>query len=94
MDDISVIVENKEDMLEKINDTFKEYNMKINQWKIKILIQLFSNKQQIYPDIFLDGIMLEMVHSFTYLESKITNDGKSHTETVSQIMRAIQTQKV
>jgi len=61
--------------------------MKINQRKTKILI---CSKQQIYANITLDGIPLEAVQSFTYLGSKITSDGKSHTDIVCGIAQAKQ----
>jgi len=87
-DDIAVIAENEEDlsnMLKKMNDTLKEYHMKINQRKTKVLI---CSKQQIYANIFLNGKMLETVQNFIYLGSKITSDGNSNTDIISRIAQA------
>lgn len=80
--DIAVIVESKEDltnMLEKMNGTLNDYYMKIDQRKT-------NSRQQVYPNIILDGIRLETVQNFTYLYSKITNDGEIHTDTVCRII--------
>lgn len=58
-------------MLKKINDMLKEYYMKLNQRKIKIFKCI---KQQIYTNIALDEMLLEIVQIFTYMKSKITID--------------------
>lgn len=69
-------------MLEKLNDTLKEHHTKINQRKTKVLVCI---EQQICANVALDGIMLEKQFTILlYLESKITIDGKSHTDTVGQ----------
>jgi len=74
-------------VLKYLNGILKEYNIKINQRTIKVMIY---SRQQLYPNIALDGIILETVQSFTYLGSKITNDGKSHTDTICRIAHAKQ----
>jgi len=72
--------ENITNMLEKMNNTLKEYYTKKNQQKTKIII--ICSKQQICSNIALDGLMLEIVQSFTYLGSKITRYRKSCSNTI------------
>lgn len=66
-DDIVVIAESEEDITlytqKNECDTLKEYNMKINQRKIKIPI---FNKQQLYVNIALNRMLLETIQSFTF----------------------------
>lgn len=50
---------------------------------------LICNKQQLYANIVLDGIFFDTDQIFTYLGSKITNYGKSHTDTVYRIIKKI-----
>lgn len=94
IDDIAVIAENKKDltnMLEEMNDTLKEHYIKINQRKTKILL---CNKQQFYANIVLDGMLMETVQNFTYIDkylgNKITSDWKSHTDTICRTAQAKQ----
>lgn len=71
-----------------MNGTLKEHHIKINHRKTKVLV---CNKQQIYANIVLDGLMLEKVQNVdTYLGSKIPSIYKSHTNTIKQIVQSKQ----
>lgn len=65
-----------------MNDSCKEYKMKINKNKTKILI---CSKQALISDLTIENEKLETVQCFTYLGSKITYDGKSEMDIKSRI---------
>lgn len=69
-DDNSLIAESEEalgNMLTKMNDSCKEYKMKINKSKTKILI---CSKQELLSNISIENEKLETVQCFTYLGTK------------------------
>jgi len=70
-----------------MNDNCKEYKMKINKKKTKILK---CSKQALNSNITIENKKLETVQSYKYLGSKITNDGKSETEIKSRIAQVKQ----
>lgn len=89
-DDIALIAESDEalgNMLTKMNDSCKEYKMKINKSKTKILI---CSKQELLSNITIENEKLETVQCFTYLGSKITHDGRSEMDINSRIAQAKQ----
>lgn len=89
-DDIALIAESDEalgNMLTKMNDSCKEYKMKINKSKTKILI---CSKQELLSNITIENEKLETVQCFTYLGSKITHDGRSEIDIKSRIAQAKQ----
>jgi hypothetical protein len=55
----------------------------------KLLNTTFRTEHEMITET-LDRILLETVLSFTYLESKITSDGKSHTDIVCRIAQTNQ----
>lgn len=89
-DDIALIAESEEalgNMLTKMNDSCKEYKMKINKSKTKILI---CSKQESLSNITIENEKLETVQCYTYLGSKITHDGRSEMDIKSRIAQAKQ----
>jgi len=89
-DDISMIAESEDElgnMLTKMNDSCKEYGMKINENKTKILI---CSKQELISNITVEGEKLETVQCFTYLGSKVRYDGKSEMDINSRISQSKQ----
>ncbi|KAF0733289.1 Retrovirus-related Pol polyprotein LINE-1 [Aphis craccivora] len=89
-DDIALIAESEEalgNMLTKMNDSCKEYNMKINKSKTKILI---CSKQELLSNITIENEKLETVQCFTYLGSKITHDERIEMDIKSRIAQAKQ----
>lgn len=65
---------------EKMSGALIERHMKMSQRKINV-----RSKQHTYVNIVFDGMTWETIHNFTHLRSKIINDGKNHTDTVSTI---------
>ncbi|KAF0761648.1 Retrovirus-related Pol polyprotein LINE-1 [Aphis craccivora] len=89
-DDIAFIAESEEvlgNMLTKMNDSCKEYKMKINKSKTKISI---CSKQELLSNITIENEKLETVQCFTYLGSKITHDERSEMDIKSKIAQAKQ----
>jgi len=86
--DIAMKLEKEEDLgniLTKMNDSCKEYGIKINKNKTKILI---CSKQELISNIIIENENLETVQCFTYLRSKITHDGKSEMDIKCRIAQA------
>uniref|UniRef100_A0A2S2QAL0 Reverse transcriptase domain-containing protein n=1 Tax=Sipha flava TaxID=143950 RepID=A0A2S2QAL0_9HEMI len=85
-----MIVESEEalgNILTKMNDSCKEYKMKINNSKTKILI---CSKQKLLSNITIENEKLETVQCFICLGSKITHDGRSEMDIKSRIAQAKQ----
>lgn len=74
-------------MLKKMYDSCKEYGMKINKSKIKILI---CSKQESTSNTIIEDEKLETIQCFTYLGSKITHDGKIEMDIKCRIAQAKQ----
>lgn len=82
---IVMIVENEKElsnMLIKMNDSCKEYKMKINNNQTEILIY---NKQAVILYIINKNEKLEIFQWLTYLRSKIICDEKSEMDIKSRI---------
>ena len=71
----------------KVNEVGKEFGMKINIKKTKIMV---VSKNKVVPrvDIILDGQTVEQVSSFTYLGQKFTENGKCDEEIKCRIGQA------
>ena len=65
-------------MMDRLNKISKEYDMKINIKKTKIM--RISKGKETTVKITIDGKELEQVGKFCYLGSMITNDAKCHVE--------------
>lgn len=89
-DDIALITENEEDLqkilckMDKIME--EEFNMRINANKTKVLV--CSRNDENKTAIELRNETIQEVNEFTYLGSKITNDGRSSKEIISRIAQA------
>lgn len=59
-----------------MNNILKEYYMKVNKWKIKLLI--INSREQINTTHTqaLIGVILETVYNFIYLKNKVSCNGK------------------
>lgn len=58
----------------------KDYKLSLILYtKVSIFLS-YCNRQQVNTNIIMDNRTLENVTNFTYLGSKITNNGKSKTE--------------
>jgi len=81
-----VIIEESEkelgNMLTKLNDSCKQYKIKINKNKTKLLI---CSKQALFSNITIENEKLGTVQCFTYLGSRVTYDGKSEMDIKSRI---------
>jgi hypothetical protein len=69
------------DKMEKIMD--RQYNMKINKGKMKILVR--GRHENAWTQVQINDQLLKQGRKFTYLGSKITKDGRSKKETASRI---------
>ena len=70
-------------MMDRLNKISKEYDMKINIKKTKIM--RISKGKETTVKITIDGKELEQVGKFCYLGSMITNDAKCHVEIKKRI---------
>src|SRR5688572_64858 len=79
-DDAVLVAEKKkklQKMIDKLNDTCKEYGMDINVKKTKVMVMggdRVKNGAQAY--LTLDGVRLEQVTRFKYLGSWISEDAR------------------
>ena len=62
-------------MMDALNDAGKDYGMKINRKKTKLM--RISKKTGKVVKLFIDGYQIEQVSSFCYLGSTITENGRS-----------------
>src|SRR6218665_2920813 len=70
-------------MLDGLNRTAKEYDMKVNIKKTKVM--KVSRKGEGVINITIDGEILEQVEQFRYLGALITGDGRCETEIKTRI---------
>lgn len=89
-DDIAVLGETEQELNETLQDMEKtmrlEYNLKINKGKTKVMRCSREMNQGIY--ISINGQRIEEVSAFTYLGSKMTNDGRCKKDIISRINQA------
>jgi len=64
-----------QDLVDRITDIGKEYNLRINASKTKTMALDGDS-----TDIKIDGVSIEQVHKFSYLGSLITDDAKSEAD--------------
>ena len=62
-------------MLDRLNETCKEYGIEINVKKTKVM--MMNGAGRIKQEVTLNGVPLERVTCFKYLGSWITDDAKS-----------------
>ena len=74
-------------LMDNVNATAKQYDMRINVKKTKVM-KVTRERQGSRVNIVLDGQQLEQVSSFKYLGSWITEDGKCELEVRTRIARA------
>ena len=74
-----------QNIMNRLNDTAKMYDMKINVSKTKVM-KVSRNGGVI--NIFVDGQKLEQVNKFKYLGAWITEDGRSETEIKTRLAMA------
>jgi len=85
-DDIAFCTEKEEDLqilLEKTEDIFGNYGMKLNKNKTKVMSCSKLNKKQL--NINIKGEHIEQVQSYCYLGSKINDDGKNKLDIINRI---------
>src|SRR5437899_10553157 len=73
-------------LMNKLNDTAKNFGMKINVQKTKTMVVRWDGGGVV--DITVDGLRIEQVKSFKYLGSVITEDGRSHSDVKIRIAMA------
>ena len=69
-------------ILDKLNESAKQYDMKINVKKTKV-IKISKNWGTM--NIMIDGQKVEQVNKFKYLGAWITEDGRCETEIRTRI---------
>ena len=72
--------------MNKLNDTAKNFDMKINVQKTKTMVVRWDGGGVV--NITVDGQRIEQVKSFKYLGSVITKDGRSHSDVKVRIAMA------
>ena len=80
-DDQAMVAETQKGLQEimyMLNETSKDYNMKINMKKTKVM--RISREEGGKLSILIDGHKLEQVEQFVYLGSMITEDGRCNKE--------------
>ena len=81
-DDTVLLAESEEDLQEivdRVNEAGKEYNMKMNAKKTKTMV--INKREDPTPiKIKVDGAEIEQVQNFIYLGHRITEDGRSEEE--------------
>ena len=65
-------------LMNKLNDTAKSFDMKINVQKTKTMVVRWDGG--VVVNITVDGQRIEQVKSFKYLGSAIAEDGRRHIE--------------
>ena len=65
-------------LMNKLNDTVKNFGMKINVQKTKTMVVRWDGGDVV--NIAVDGKRIEQVKSFKYLGSVITKNGRSHSD--------------
>jgi exonuclease III len=88
-DDQAMIASREEGLqklMDKVNATAQQYDMRINVKKTKVM--KVTREGQGKVNIVIDGQQLEQVSSFKYLGSWITEDGKCELEVRTRIARA------
>src|SRR6218665_2304268 len=70
-------------LMDGLNRTEKEYDMKVNIKKTKVM--KVSRKREGVINITIDGEILEKVERFRYLGALITSDGRCETEIKTRI---------
>src|SRR5688572_30913845 len=73
-------------LMNKLNDTAKKFNMKINVQKIKTMVMCKDGGDVV--NITIDGQRVEQVESFKYLGAIISEDGRSFNDVKSKITLA------
>src|SRR3989441_5395030 len=73
-------------LMKKLNDSAKNFNMKINVQKTKTMVVRWDGGGVV--NITVDGKRIEQVKSFKYLGSVITEDGRSHSDVKVRIAMA------
>jgi endonuclease/exonuclease/phosphatase family metal-dependent hydrolase len=73
-------------IMNKLNDTAKNFSMKINVQKTKAMVVRWNGGGVV--NITVDGQRIEQVKSFKYLGSIITEDGRSHVDVKARIAMA------
>src|SRR6267154_1448548 len=73
-------------LMNKLNDTAKSFDMKINVQKTKTMVVRWDGGGVV--NITVDGQRIEQVTSFKYLGSIITEDGRSDVDVKSRIAMA------
>lgn len=80
-DDQAMVAETQkglQEIMNMLNETSKDYNMKINMKKTKVM--RISREEGGKLSILIDGHKLEQVEQFVYLGSMITEDGRCNKE--------------
>ena len=72
--------------MNRLNDTAKKYDMKINVPKTKVMV--LSKKADKFANILVDGKRVEQVSNFKYLGSIISEDGRCENEIRCRIAMA------
>ena len=72
--------------MNKLNETAKDFGMKVNVQKTKTMVVLWDGGGVV--NITIDGQRIEQVKSFKYLESIISEDGRSHSDVKPRIAMA------
>ena len=75
-----------QEIMNKLNDTAKKFNMKINVQKTKTITVTHRVGGRV--NITIDGQSIEQVKCFKYLGSNITEDGRSLSDVKSRIAMA------
>src|SRR5437899_2282062 len=73
-------------LMNKLNDTAKNFGMKINIQKTKTMVVRWDGCGVV--NITVDGKRIEQVKSFKYVGSVITEDGRSHSDVKVRIAMA------
>src|SRR5437867_7644483 len=73
-------------LMNKLNDTAKNFGMKINVQKTKTMVVRWDGGGVVNTTV--DGLRIEHVKSFKYLGSVITEDGRSHSDVKVRIAMA------
>src|SRR6267154_3188044 len=70
-------------LMNKLNDTAKRFDKKINVQKTKTIVVRWDGGGVV--NITVDGQRIEQVKSFKYLDSEITEDGRSDVDVKTRI---------
>ena len=72
-------------MIDRLNETCKEYGMEINIKKTKVMINQTMKTVGTQRYVMLNGVPLEQVTHFKYLGSWITDDARSEVDISARI---------